>query len=128
MARSPRPAVVFFVLLLTIGLFPVVASAQTAELRGFVSDDTGAVLPGVTVTIRQTETGIDRAVVSDEHGLFRAPALQPGPYRITSELMGFKTDVRTLRLTVGDVSELRITLGVGGVTETVEVSATATTV
>ncbi|PYR02100.1 MAG: hypothetical protein DMF97_05675, partial [Acidobacteria bacterium] len=109
-------------------MFPATASAQTAELRGAISDDSGAILPGVTVTIRQTDTGIERSAVTDDRGLFRAPALQPGPYRVTSELMGFKTDARTLRLTVGDISEVRITLSVGQMSETIQVIGTAAAV
>ena len=119
---STQASFVLFLLLAILGTFPVTVSAQTAELRGTVSDDTGAVLPGVTVAIRQMDTGIERSAVTDDRGLFRAPALQPGPYRVTSELMGFKTDVRTLRLTVGEVSEMHITLGVGALSETVQVS------
>jgi hypothetical protein len=115
-------------LLANLGIFPARASAQTAELRGTISDDSGAILPGVTVTIRQTDTGIERSAVTDDRGLFRAPALQPGPYRVTSELMGFKTDARMLRLTVGDVSEVRITLSVGQMSETIQVIGTAAAV
>src|SRR5207247_649498 len=114
--------------LANLGIFAATASAQTAELRGTISDDSGAILPGVTVTIRQTDTGIVRSAVTDDRGLFRAPALQPGPYRVTSELMGFKTDARTLRLTVGDVSEVRITLSVGQMSETIQVIGTAAAV
>src|SRR5438034_208012 len=113
------------VLFVLAALSPAAVFAQTAELRGVVSDESGAVLPGVSVVIRQTDTGLERSSVTDEHGLFRAPALQPGPYRVTSTLMGFKTDVRTLALSVGEVSEVRVTLGVGGVAETVQVSAAA---
>ena len=107
------------------GLFPSAGFAQTAELRGVVTDDSGGVLPGVTVTIKQSNTGIERVTVSDEHGLFRAPALQPGPYRVTSELQGFKTDLKSLTLTVGDVAEIRVSLGVGVLSETIQVVASA---
>ena len=63
---------------------PAIASAQTAEMRGQVTDSSGGVLPGVTVTIRQEATGVERTVVSDEQGGFRVPALQPGPYAVQS--------------------------------------------
>src|ERR1700682_4249816 len=112
-----RFLLVLAIVLVVDGLLPSTGFAQTAELRGVVSDDSGAVLPGVTVTIRQVDTGIERATVSDEHGFFRAPALQPGPYRVTSELAGFKAEVKHLTLTVGDVAEIRVSLGVGGVSE-----------
>ena len=77
-----------------IGLVPSLASAQTAELRGVVADDSGAVLPGVTVTIRNEATGVERTLITDGQGSFRAPALQPGTYAVKSDLMGFGPDLR----------------------------------
>jgi outer membrane receptor protein involved in Fe transport len=118
--RLPAAAVVAAGLLL---LGPDPALAQTAELRGTVADDSGAVLPGVTVTIRNEGTGIERTVVSDDQGVFRAPALQPGPYVVRAELSGFNTETRKLVLTVGEVADLRLVLAVGSLNETVEVSA-----
>ena len=103
----------------------VSASAQTAELRGSVADASGAVLPGVTVTVRQEATGVTRVVVTDEQGIFRAPALQPGPYAVESELQGFGKDARRVLLTVGQVADLKITLTVGAVSETVQVVGTS---
>jgi len=104
------------------------AFAQNAELRGTVTDESGAALPGVNVTIKGVDTGVTQTKVSDEVGGFSAPSLTPGPYRVTSELMGFKTDARLITLTVGQVAELRITLAVGALSETVEVRGTAETV
>ena len=111
-----------------IGLLPTLAHAQTAELRGIVADDSGAVLPGVTVSILNEATGVDRTIVTDNQGSFRAPALQPGTYTIKSELMGFGRDLRRVTMTVGEVAELRIGLSVGGLAETVEVTASAVTI
>lgn len=108
--------------------FPDAASAQTAELRGIVTDDSGAVLPGVTVTVRNEGTGIERVLITDGAGTFRAPALQPGPYAIKSELMGFGVDQRRVTLTVGEVAELRIGLAVGALSEVVEVKGAAVTI
>ncbi len=108
----------------TMLLIAASAFAQNAELRGTVSDESGAVLPGVSVTVRNVETGVTRTLVSDASGSFTAPSLLPGPYRVTSELMGFKTDVKLITLTVGQVAELRITMAVGAVSEVVEVKGT----
>ena len=83
---------------------PTWVAAQTAELRGEVTDPSGDVLPGVTVTIRQEATGIERVAVTDEQGAFRVPALQPGPYVVDSELQGFGNDSRRVTLTVGQVT------------------------
>lgn len=107
---------------------PAVASAQTAEVRGAVSDNTGGVLPGVSVSIQNEGTGILRTLVTDEQGSFRAPALQPGRYVVKAELTGFTTEVRRLTLTVGEVAEVRVTLSVGNLEESVEVSAAAISV
>ena len=106
----------------------VPASAQTAELRGAITDSSGGVLPGVSVTIRQEATGVQRSVVTDDQGVFRVPALQPGPYVIESTLMGFGTDTRRIVLTVGQVAELRISLTVGTLQESVEVVGTSAAV
>jgi hypothetical protein len=111
---------------LTALLFlPAAAVAQTAELRGFVADASGSALPGVTVTILNTATGVERSVVTDDQGVFRAPVLQPGPYTVVSSLMGFGTDTRKLVLTVGQVADLRVSLAVGVIQETVQVVAKA---
>ena len=106
-------------------LMPADASAQNAELRGVVTDDTGAVLPGVAVTVRNEATGVERTFVTDDAGSFRAAALQPGTYTVRSQLMSFGDDLRRLTLTVGEVADLRVTLGLGGLTETVAVTAAA---
>lgn len=118
---APRVLRLLFVLSACIGLIPTLAHAQTAELRGEVADSSGGVLPGVTVTIRHEATGVARSVVTDEQGVFRVPALQPGPYAVESTLMGFGKDARRIVLTVGQVADLRIALTVGALEETVQV-------
>ena len=123
LSRTARLRV--FLIFAALALVPSWARAQTGELRGSVSDSSGAVLPGVTVTLRQEATGVVRLVVTDEQGVFRAPALQPGPYAIESELQGFGKDVRKVLLTVGQVADLKITLTVGTVSETVQVVGTS---
>jgi hypothetical protein len=123
-----RPRATFALVLATLLVFPILASAQTAELRGSVADSSGGVLPGVSVTIRQEATGVERSVVTDEQGIFRVPALQPGPYAVESILMGFGKDLRKVVLTVGQVADLRIALSVGTLQETVQVVGMAAAV
>lgn len=101
------------------------AFAQTAEIRGAVADTTGASLPGVSVSIVNTATGVERSVVTDEQGAFRAPALQPGPYKITSNLMGFSPEERAVTLTVGQVADVKVTLSVGAIQESLQVVGNA---
>ena len=122
---SSRRRAAFAPVLAAFLFLPVLASAQTAELRGFVADASGGVLPGVSVTIRQEATGVQRSIATDEQGAFRVPALQPGPYVIESTLMGFGVDTRKITLTVGQVAELKITLSLGSVSERVEVVGTS---
>src|SRR5438309_2612642 len=80
------------ILLLTAGA----AWAQaTAQLSGTVRDSSGAVLPGVTVTVTQTDTGLVRTAVTDETGGYLLTNLPTGPYKLEVALQGFKTYVQT---------------------------------
>ena len=104
------------------------ASAQvtSAVLQGVVTDGQGGVLPGVTVTATNTETGLVREVVSDQVGFFRATALPPGPYSVRATMDGFTPYTRTgLVLTVGQTATINMQLGSVTLTEAVTVEATA---
>jgi Carboxypeptidase regulatory-like domain/TonB dependent receptor-like, beta-barrel len=103
---------------------PAQAQATSAALQGVVTDNQGGVVPGVAVTIKNTETGLSRDVVSDEAGFYRAVALPPGSYEITAKLDGFAPYTRSgLVLTVGQTAAIDIKLGLAGVTEAVTVGA-----
>jgi hypothetical protein len=119
--RFFRTSALLLVVMAAAAAAPRAAFAQTAELRGTVVDDTGSALPGVAVSIVHSGTSVERTVVTDTQGAFRAPALQPGPYVIESTLQGFGTDTRKVVLTVGQTADLRISLAVGAVQESVEV-------
>jgi len=79
-----------------IVLAPALAHAQatTGTISGVITDQSKAVLPGVTITVTHNETGIARSLVSDERGLYRALNLAPGAYAVTAELQGFTKIVR----------------------------------
>src|SRR4249920_956266 len=111
------------VLLLTSSL----ARAQaTAEMNGRVTDQSGAVLPGVTVTVTQTGTGLARSTVTDDTGSWVITNLPPGPYRLEVSLQGFKSYVQTgIVLQVGGKPTLNAVLAVGNLEETVSVEAAA---
>lgn len=81
----------FVLLLLIIALIAIPASAQTVTgtMRGTVADKSGAALPGVTVTIRSAETGLERIVVTAKDGTYNAPFLPIGRYNVQAELAGF---------------------------------------
>ncbi len=81
--------VLAFVLALTS--IPVVAQTVTGTMHGTATDRSGASLPGVTVTIRNIETGLERIVVTGSDGTFNAPFLPIGRYNVQAELAGFGT-------------------------------------
>jgi hypothetical protein len=98
----------------------------TAELNGRVTDDSGAVLPGVTVTATQTDTGFTRTVVTDATGAWVMPNLPTGPYKLEISLQGFKSYAQTgIVLQVDARPTINAALGVGNLEETVSVEAAA---
>ena len=124
LTRSARSlSFVALILLLTSSL----SFAQgTAQLNGKVVDESGAVLPGVTVTATQTSTGFVRTTVTDETGEWLMPNLPIGPYKLEVALQGFKTYEQTgIVLQVNANPTISTTLGVGNLEETVSVDAAA---
>ncbi len=102
---------------------PARAQSATGSIEGSIVDQTGAVMPGVTVTAVQTSTGITRTTVSDDNGLFRLLLLPVGVYDVTADLSGFNSrKLPELTVTVGQTVTLRIQMAVSGVAETVNVS------
>ncbi len=115
------------VVLFSSGLWAQAVS--TAQITGTVKDQSGAVLPGAEVTVTQTDTGVSRNVVSDETGSYTLPNLPIGPYKLEVSLPGFRTYVQTgIVLQVNSNPSIHVVLGIGQVTETVEVQASATMV
>lgn len=108
-------------------IFAAVASAQsTAQISGTVRDQSGAVLPGVDVTVTQTDTGLTRSVVSDADGSYTLTNLPLGRYRLDANLSGFRPYSQTgLALQVGAAVVVNVALGLSEVTETISVSAAA---
>src|SRR5688500_5176744 len=118
---------VFCLCALALVLASGAAVAQsTGELAGRVTDESGAVLPGVTVTATQTDTGFSRTVVTDGEGAWVMPNMPTGPYRLEVSLQGFRTYVQTgIVLQVGQTPTLNAELAVGNLEETVSVEAAA---
>jgi hypothetical protein len=122
--RTLRAA--FACLLAVLLTAPLAAAQATAELSGIVRDESGAVLPGVTVTVIQSETGFTRTVVTDGDGNYLMPNLPVGPYRLEASLQGFRTYAQTgIVLQVAATPTINIVLGVGDLAETVTVEASA---
>ena len=117
----------FSLAVLAIVLSAGMAWAQgTAQLNGRVADESGAVLPGVTVTATQTETGAVRTAVTDDAGSWVMPNLPLGPYRLEIALQGFRTYVQTgIVLQVNANPVINAALAIGSLEETVSVEAAA---
>jgi len=100
------------------------SQATNGSIEGTITDASGAVLPGVTVTVTQAETGAERTVVTNDKGLYRAPLLPLGTYTVKAELQGFKTFQQTgVRVSVGETAVVNAAMSVGEVSETISVSA-----
>jgi hypothetical protein len=106
--------------------WPALVQAQgnpSGTLTGTVSDSSGGVLPGVTVTARRVQTGLTQQAVTSTAGDWRLTALPLGEYEVSFELDGFKKLVRSGITVDAATRSLPVTLEVGGLTETVQVSA-----
>jgi hypothetical protein len=102
------------------------AAAQdtTGTITGSVTDQTGAVLPGVSITLKNANTELSRTVVTNENGSYTATLLPIGTYEVTFQLQGFQqVTLRNVALHVNDRLQLNIKLTLGGVAENVEVTA-----
>jgi hypothetical protein len=105
-------------------LMAIPADAQeiTGTIQGLVADQSGAVLPGATVIVRNVQTGQTQEVTSNETGRYVVPFLRPGTYDVTFRLSGFQaTTSKGIEVHVNDRIEVNGTLQVGALTDTVEV-------
>jgi hypothetical protein len=114
--------------LLCVLLIPSTFSQTTnATLGGTVSDASGALIPGVSVTATNTATGIVTTVVSNEAGAYQFASLQTGTYKVSAELPGFQTQSFNVTLGVSQQARLNFSLQVGNVAQNVEVTIAADT-
>src|SRR6266403_1799700 len=105
------------------------AQVSGATLTGTVTDASGATIPQAQIVITNVSTGVTRNVTTDSAGFYTAPNLLPGTYEVRVTATGFSTQVRTgITLTVGAQQALNITMQVGQVSQTVEVTTEAPTV
>src|SRR5205814_2072188 len=107
-----------------LGLSPAVASAQDAQLQGVINDQSGAVVPGASVTIVASANGAHRTLTTDAAGHYVFPFLGPGAYAITVELSGFQPVTRSgIALDSGSRVTLDLVLRPAQFSETVAVAA-----
>ena len=98
----------------------------TAQINGSVADNSGAILPGVTVVAIQTDTGVRREAVTNDTGAYALLNLPIGPYRLEASLAGFRSYVQTgIVLQVASNPVIKVTLQLGEVAETLTVQGQA---
>jgi hypothetical protein len=122
----PRAVPLLLVLVLASPLAATAAAQITAAtISGTVTDETGGVLPGVDIEVKNLGTGASRTVVTDASGVYTASGLPPGKYEVRATLPGFQTEVRAFTLAVGQEAGLSFGMKVGTTSEDITVVATA---
>ena len=124
---------VFFTLLVMTTLLAMTAlsdpvfaqSVTTGDVAGTVQDQSGAVVPNATVTLKNNATGVTLTTKTNNSGAYRFTLLQPGRYTITGSQQGFGTVAQTVQVAVGQVSSANLQMAVGQASQTVEVTAAA---
>src|SRR5438552_14626366 len=104
-------------------------AGATAQISGVVKDPSGGVLPGVSVTATQTDTGLRRDATTETDGSYSLLNLPPGPYRLEATLQGFRSFQQTgITLQLGASPTINVTMAIGAVAETITVQANASLV
>ena len=102
------------------------AQTATATIVGVVKDTSGALIPGVSITVKHTDTGQTRTAISSDSGSYNVPLLPVGAYEISTMMPGFKQQVRSgINLVIGQQAVIDITLEVGAAAEQITVSEEA---
>jgi hypothetical protein len=118
-----------YVMLAGILLAPAMAqNSVSGDIIGIVSDQTGAVLPNISVTMKSNDTGATQTVTSNAAGVYRFSLLAPGSYSISANPQGFQGVQRTTTVVVGQASTVNLQLSVSSSNTTVEVVAGSDTV
>ncbi|HEY3129019.1 MAG TPA: TonB-dependent receptor, partial [Acidobacteriota bacterium] len=124
-----RPAVslrIIFPIFLLFSITAVVHAQFKGGIEGTVTDPTGAVVPGATVTVTNTETGKTQETLTSDEGFYRVTGLAPGRYRVSVELSGFKKKVvENVAVNAEDVRGVNLALETGELTTSVTVEGEA---
>ena len=117
----------FLFVLATACLVPVLFGQAFTSLSGTVTDPTGGIIPGATITIVNSQTGIQRTTTSNAEGLYSIPQILPGTYKLTAKAAGFADiSISTVTLEVNSPATVNVKFEkIGAVSETVQVEATA---
>ncbi len=129
MNRIRQSVICLMILTLAVCLGTVALHAQTSTqgaIAGTVLDPSGAVVPGVAVTIHNMGTNAEIKLTSDASGFYKAPLLEPGTYRVTFVASGFATyNAENVIVQVAQVSDVSPHLTVGASSTSVEVNELA---
>ena len=103
------------------------AQSDAADLRGFVRDQQGAVVPNATVTVRNPAKNFSQTATTNESGFYQILNLAPGDYDVTVEAMNFKkASLLAVKLTIGQRADLDVTLEAGAISEVVTITGATT--
>ena len=119
---TPTRLTASLLVLLAAGACCLFGQVVGAALSGIVHDESGSPIAGVSVVVRNTETGAERKLVTDEGGRYGAPSIPVGAYEVTASKPGFSSQTRTgLNLVVGQTATVDLVLPVGQVNQVVTV-------
>jgi Carboxypeptidase regulatory-like domain/TonB dependent receptor len=121
--RQRSPIVAVFVICLLAASSAIAAQEGRGTITGTIRDEAGAIVPGATVTVTSVAMGTTVTTNTNEAGVFQAPYLIPGTYRVSAELSGFKKALREVEVRIADRLEVDMVLAVGQTTESLTVSA-----
>ena len=112
--------------LFAIAAGPLAAQTTYGSIVGSARDVSGAMMPGVKITVTNESTGESHARETNEAGVYALTTLYPGNYRLRGEMSGFRAvDIKGITLQVNQTARFDVTMEVGQVTESIEVAATA---
>jgi len=121
--RIFRSVCIFAALLLVMASCTFSQSITTADAVGVITDSSGAIVPGATVTIKSTESGETRTVTTNDQGQYRFPLMKPGEYVLTASSKGLKSNITKITLLVGQEQAINISMNAQGNTTIIEVTA-----
>lgn len=125
MSNVRRVLVLCFVLLL-LAAPPVAAQQQLGAVQGTITDQSAAVVPGATITLTNLDTGVVRTALSNDAGVYRFVSVEPGRYRISAGLDGFRGSTRNeVIVSVASTVGANFSLQPGNISESVDVTAGA---
>src|SRR5712691_6976 len=102
-----------------------VRAQSTATVQGTVTDTQNAIMPGVSITIRNSATGLERTVTTGSTGEYVAASLQPGHYVVVAHIEGFQDQTREVDLDVAQIAVVSLKLGVAALAENLTVTGSS---